>query len=320
MSTPGGHAQVEHRQRDDEDGEDAEVAGVERADRGSREPHAAEVGERTERARPATRRARRRSGRGWRRAWSGPFPGEGGLEQVGAHAAQRGGGRAVRRGCTRSGARRSRRDEALRARRRTSDPAVSSAELELEVLADAARAAKRAGHGSPGIASQASTSSRGVTMRPPMRSTWSALPRMRDVAGTPARLQSSGSVGQPAHDVAGVVAEDRHALAVGVVRRDRRRSRARPAAAGLPGLEVDHLDVAHVEVVVQVSLLADAPADGQHLGHRERVVDARAERLRRGAGAAPGDSTSPPQSMRRSRKSSGADAACRRAALTSSAR
>ena len=105
------------------------------------------------------------------------------------------------------------------------------------------------------------------------------------MAGMPASSQPSG-LGQASGDVAGVVAEHRHAVAVGEVRGDDQGAE-RAGGGRLAGLQVEQLGQARVHVVVQVGLAAGPARDRDDLGHAERVLDARhAEDLGGGPGQA----------------------------------
>ena len=103
------------------------------------------------------------------------------------------------------------------------------------------------------------------------------------------RARSSGQLaaqrvlGKPPDEVARVVAQHGHALAERVERRDHDRADLTRFDRE-PGVGVDNLDQAHVEIVMEVSRAARATADGKHLRHRERVVHDRAQGLDRCGG------------------------------------
>ncbi len=90
-------------------------------------------------------------------------------------------------------------------------------------------------------------------------------------------------VGEPTDDVAGVIAEHRHAVAVGEERGDDHRAELARCARSA-AVEGEHLDESHVQIEVQMALVAGPSRDGEHLGHGEGVAGPDSERLPCGRG------------------------------------
>ena len=107
-----------------------------------------------------------------------------------------------------------------------------------------------------------------------------------DLAGLAEDVRHSGDsgevagerfVGKTAHHVTGVVAEHRHAVAIGEERGHHHRADL-ARLDGCTAVEGDHFDEPHVEIEVEVAVAARAAGHRQDFGHRERV---RWERRRR---------------------------------------
>src|SRR6266571_1081484 len=90
--------------------------------------------------------------------------------------------------------------------------------------------------------------------------------------GDTRELTGEWLVGQAAGDVAGVIPEDRHAVAVREVRSDHHGAE-RAWGGRLAGPQVEQLGEAGIQVMVQMGVAAGPPGDRDHFGHAEGVID-----------------------------------------------